>query len=220
MEAPMKHIPIKLNGVKEGLYEIYADGSVWSNYKNDFLKPKEDKDGYLEVALSGGCRAKRRSIKIHTIVALHFIGEPPYNMTDPTVNHIDNDKHNNFYSNLEWTERANNSSIRTNKGQGNLNHFYNKKHSTETKEKLRQINLGKKYSDEINKKKGQKSPIVAIFEDRIEYFETTREFANKYDCKSAYAYATGRKGSPPHYFIAKQCWVYHLNEYENICDIL
>ena len=36
----MKHIPIVINGVKNGLYEIYEDGRIWSNYKNDFLIPK------------------------------------------------------------------------------------------------------------------------------------------------------------------------------------
>ena len=83
-------MPIKINGVKYGLYEIYENGSIWSNYKKDFLKPKIDKDGYLEVALSGGSRQKRKTIKVHTIVALHFIGAPPSHINDPTVNHIDN----------------------------------------------------------------------------------------------------------------------------------
>ena len=118
----MKHLPIVINGVKDGLYEVYEDGRIWSNYKNDFLIPKEDRDGYLEVMLSGGSRNKRKFIRVHTVVAKHFIGEPPIYMLDPTVNHIDNNPKNNVYTNLEWMERCTNSSIRNNKGAGELNH--------------------------------------------------------------------------------------------------
>ena len=118
----MKHIPIVIKGVKSGLYEVYEDGRIWSNYKNGFLIPKEDKDGYLEIMLSGGSRNKRKYVRVHTVVAKHFIGEPPIDMTDPTVNHIDNNPKNNIYSNLEWTERGTNSSIRKNKGAGEQNH--------------------------------------------------------------------------------------------------
>lgn len=118
----MKHTPIIINGVKDGLYEVYEDGRIWSNYKNDFLVPKEDRDGYFEVMLSGGSRGKRKYIRVHTIVAKHFIGEPPSNMLDPTVNHIDNNPKNNIYTNLEWIERGKNSSIRKNKGVGEQNH--------------------------------------------------------------------------------------------------
>lgn len=118
----MIHVPIVIDGVKNGLYEIYEDGRIWSNYKNDFLSPKEDRDGYLEVMLSGGSRDKRKYVRVHTIVAKHFIGEPPVDMLDPTVNHIDNNPKNNIYTNLEWMERCANSSIRNNKGIGELNH--------------------------------------------------------------------------------------------------
>ena len=48
--------------------------------------------------------------------------EPPSNLKDPTVNHIDSNIKNNYYKNLEWIERSKNSSIRKNKGRGSLNH--------------------------------------------------------------------------------------------------
>ena len=118
----MRHVPIKLDGVKEGLYEIYENGKIWSNYKNNFLNFKQDKDGYLEITLSGGTRNKHKTYKVHTLVALHFIGNPPKTIVDPTVNHIDNNKHNNLYTNLEWMERSKNSSIRSKKGIGSTNH--------------------------------------------------------------------------------------------------
>lgn len=35
------------------LYKIDEYGNVFSIYKNDYLKPKADKDGYLSVVLRG-----------------------------------------------------------------------------------------------------------------------------------------------------------------------
>lgn len=114
--------PIKINGVKEGLYEIEEDGRIWSNYKKGYMIPSFDKDGYLKIALSGGSRKNVKHFRISTLVALTFIGPPPTTLKDPTINHIDNNKLNNHYTNLEWIERGLNSSIRKNKGEGSNNH--------------------------------------------------------------------------------------------------
>lgn len=115
-------VPILLEGVKPGLYEIEEDGRIWSNYKKDYMCPAKDKDGYLKVTLSGGSRNSKKYFRIATLVALAYIGEPPKTLKDPTINHIDGNILNNHYSNLEWVERGVNSSIRNNKGQGELNH--------------------------------------------------------------------------------------------------
>jgi len=50
------------------------------------------------------------------LVAIFFIGPPPVDLKDPTVNHIDGNITNNHFTNLEWMERGKNSSIRLNKG--------------------------------------------------------------------------------------------------------
>ena len=113
--------PIKYKNVKEGLYLIDEYGNIYSNYSKKYLSPTKDKDGYLKVKLSGGSRNNQCYVRIATLVAYHFIGEPK-NMKDPTVNHIDGDKTNNHYLNLEWLERNVNSSIRENKGSGETNH--------------------------------------------------------------------------------------------------
>lgn len=114
--------PICYKNVKPGLYLIDEHGNIYSNYKKDFLTPGKDKDGYLKIALSGGSRNNKCYTHIATLVAWTFLGPPPENMQDPTVNHIDGNILNNHYSNLEWIERGCNSSIRKNKGQGILNH--------------------------------------------------------------------------------------------------
>ena len=43
-------------------------------------------------------------------------------MKDPTVDHIDGNRTNNYYKNLRWIERKVNSSIRKNRGIGENNH--------------------------------------------------------------------------------------------------
>lgn len=115
-------VPILLDGVKPGLYEIEEDGRIWSNYKKGYLQPSQDKDGYLRIGLSSGIKNKKKYIRIANLVAFFFIGPPPSSIQDPTINHIDGNITNNHFSNLEWMERSKNSSIRFNKGQGSLNH--------------------------------------------------------------------------------------------------
>ena len=122
MQKMMKDmVPICYKNVKLGLYEIDEYGNIWSNYKNDYLKPNKDKNGYLKIKLSGGSRNNPCYVRIATLVAWHFLGEPK-NLKDPTINHIDGNILNNHYSNLEWIERGINSSIRKNKGIGSKNH--------------------------------------------------------------------------------------------------
>ena len=110
-------VPIQYKNVKEGLYFLTEEGKIYSNYLNNFLSTSRDKDGYLRVRLMSNEKNKKVDVRVATLVALHFLGIPDNNMKDPTVNHIDGNKINNHYSNLEWIERSQNSSIRLNKGE-------------------------------------------------------------------------------------------------------
>lgn len=86
-------------------YDVYEDGSIFSHYTNRFLKPDFTKKGYYQVTLFIEKKPKR--IKVHRLVAMLFLEENIENK--PTVNHIDGNKINNHYSNLEWaTFRENN----------------------------------------------------------------------------------------------------------------
>lgn len=112
---------IELESVKKDTYYISENGEIYSTYKKDIIKPRYDKDGYLEIALSTmDCR--RKFWKIHQLVARVYIGNPPSYMIDPTVDHINGIRKDNHYRNLRWIERSNNSSIRKNKGIGEMNH--------------------------------------------------------------------------------------------------
>ena len=81
----------------EGLYGISADGQVYSNRRNRFLKPKIDKYGYKVVALSKNGNRLHRTV--HRLVALTYLSNP---LNLPCVNHKNENKLDNRVENLEW----------------------------------------------------------------------------------------------------------------------
>lgn len=114
-------VEITYDNIRKDTYFISPDGRVFSKYLGRLMTTKQDKDGYLEIGLqtTGG---KQRWFKIHRLVALTYIGNPPSSLKDPTIDHIDANILNNHYTNLRWIERSINSSTRKNKGVGELNH--------------------------------------------------------------------------------------------------
>lgn len=96
----------------EGLYEISNFGNVKScarivydkrtgtRTKNEkLLKCTQDSAGYLKVSLYKGTEYKE-VWKVHRLVAKHFCKQSG---GCNVVNHIDNNKTNNHWTNLEWT---------------------------------------------------------------------------------------------------------------------
>jgi len=84
-------------------YFIYDDGNVYSYKRKKFLKPSDNGHGYYIVDLCNNGR--RKSVRIHRLVALHFVANPE-NL--PCVDHIDRNKKNNNYTNLRWCTNAQN----------------------------------------------------------------------------------------------------------------
>lgn len=105
------------------IYYITEYGKIFSKTKNTYMKASKDKEGYLGINLS--CtNGKNLFVKIATLVAYNFIGNPSESISNPTVDHIDGNILNNYYTNLRWLDRGENSSIRKLRGKsvGELNH--------------------------------------------------------------------------------------------------
>lgn len=99
----------------EGLYQVSNFGRVKSLprlvknnggeyfYKGRILNAGIDSGGYSLVVLSKN--DKNKSFRVHRLVASAFIKNPNLHNV---VNHIDGNKSNNFYLNLEWTTSSEN----------------------------------------------------------------------------------------------------------------
>ena len=105
-------------------YEVSNYGNVRSlNYKKTgetkILKQNVNKKGYFVVTL---CEKKRRKqFRVHRLVAFVFVeNDDVENKTQ--VNHIDENKENNHYTNLEWCTVK-----------------YNNTHGTRTKRSIQKI---------------------------------------------------------------------------------
>lgn len=102
----------------EGLYKISNFGRVASMfYKRGkvekLLSPSINGDGYYNVSLRKDNIAFNRTV--HVLVATHFV-DNPYNL--PQVNHLDLNKFNCRYDNLEWCTSGD-----------NTRHYHKNKHS-------------------------------------------------------------------------------------------
>lgn len=108
----------------EGFYEVSNLGRVRSYITNHhklrdvplILKSFKLSKGYLGVSLFG------KTFKIHRLVAKAFLPNPN---NFPEVNHIDEDKTNNFYLNLEWCTTQYNLSYGTARRRINLTNKIN-----------------------------------------------------------------------------------------------
>lgn len=87
----------------ENLYQISNYGRVKSLYVNRIMSLKTDRDGYQEINLIKN--GIKKSYRVHRLVALHFCINPcpeKYNI----INHIDGNRSNNIYTNLEWCDNS------------------------------------------------------------------------------------------------------------------
>lgn len=82
----------------DGRYSISSEGRVYSNVAGKIRKPVNWGSGYYYVHVRNAL-GKDLLLPIHRLVAKYFVANP-YGLTQ--VNHIDGNKHNNHFSNLEW----------------------------------------------------------------------------------------------------------------------
>ena len=86
----------------EGLYEISSQGDLRSTRKGNILAKNLLADGYVKADLWKN--GKRTQTTVHRIAAIAFHGYKD----GMEVNHIDGDKRNNHFANLEWVSRSGN----------------------------------------------------------------------------------------------------------------
>ena len=89
-------------------YCATADGDIYSLHSKRLLKPYQSIDkagGYLVVHVVDD-NGKKKTVKVHRLIAMMFVGEVE---GKSQVNHIDGNKLNNMFSNLEWVSPSENS---------------------------------------------------------------------------------------------------------------
>ncbi len=80
-------------------YMIYPNGEIFSIKSKKCLKPRYDKDGYKRISLRNAITGKLDTLKIHQLVAMCYLGYKRSN--EFVIDHIDNNKHNNYLHNLQ-----------------------------------------------------------------------------------------------------------------------
>lgn len=102
-----KYRKINYPGIKKDKYIISENGEIYNLKTKKIMKTYLDKYGYKRITLVTDAKHptkrgnKSKHYFIHRLVAWEFIGPPP-NELKSVVNHIDGDKTNNIYTNLEW----------------------------------------------------------------------------------------------------------------------
>jgi len=90
-------------------YWVSDDGRIWSDYNGRELKPKID-HGYYRMSLMNVYGPPRqRFVLVNRVVCWHFNGPYPDDGEDYQAAHLDCDKNNNNWWNLEWQTPAENS---------------------------------------------------------------------------------------------------------------
>ena len=107
MKEIFKDIFFEENGTLydyRGLYQVSNFGRVKSFHgKEKFLKLSKKENGYMSVSMYKNGKEKR--FYVHRLVAHMFIQN---NKNFSEINHVDENKENNFVTNLEWCNRSQN----------------------------------------------------------------------------------------------------------------
>ena len=86
-------------------YEIFPDGRIWSYARNKFIKPYLHPNGYLQIILRDNDN-NVKNYKVHRVVYEAVSGQPIPDGLE--VNHLNEDKTNNRFENLNLMTRKEN----------------------------------------------------------------------------------------------------------------
>lgn len=102
---------IEIHGNLE-IYEVSSLGNVRTKTREGarghivqghYLTQHENSNGYLRCRMN--LTGKSKEYLIHRLVAQNFVPNPE---NKPHVNHLDGNKHNNSFDNLEWCTKSEN----------------------------------------------------------------------------------------------------------------
>lgn len=82
-------------------YHVSNKGNVMNSKTGRILSKRRCSKGYCRISIPCESTKKYKDFKVHRLVAIKFCN-PPTDFENLQVNHIDGDKNNNFYENLEW----------------------------------------------------------------------------------------------------------------------
>ena len=106
-------------------YDVYEDGRIFSHLSNRFLNIKPNRFGYITTVLY--VNSKQLRVRVHRLVAELFLGPAPENK--PIINHIDGNKQNNHFTNLEWCDYDTNNRHARETGLNNVSEANRKRYS-------------------------------------------------------------------------------------------
>ena len=130
--------------------KLYRNGRVFVASRNKIIEKKPRyNDRYFAIGVRYEEGAKSQSI--HRLVAKEFVPNPE---NKSTVNHIDGDKTNNNYENLEW-----------------LTHHENVLHAAE----IGLTTIGNKNWRKMNNSKLEKDEIEMIIAERVAKYKAKRD---------------------------------------------
>jgi hypothetical protein len=124
-------------------YTITEDGRVYSKVRGRWLKPRHNTYGYIFYSICKGIPLNGcLGAFAHTLVALKYIGKPPSEKHE--IYHIDNNKSNNHYTNLQWVTHSQNQ-LKAYRLDGRESYWLNKeRHSPDIVTRMKMANAKKK----------------------------------------------------------------------------
>lgn len=102
-------------------YFITEDGRCYNTNTNKYLKGQIGKNGYISfnITLPSG---KKKRLYAHRLVGLNYLPKPIKNKNQ--INHIDGNKLNNHFTNLEWATASENQQHALENELRKYNHIY------------------------------------------------------------------------------------------------
>ena len=170
-----------LGRIKHLYEEVIDPRGIKQTFPERVLKCAVNKVGYVVATLRKDGR--RYSVRVHRLVALHFIENPN---NKPIVDHVDGNKQNNIVTNLRWATNS---------------------------ENVLNVNTYDNFKDKVTKvRKSERIPVCQLDNkyNLIKIFDCADDAAKELDC-SAQLIRNCCKKEHKHYKAKGYHWCYQYN---------